>query len=77
MRGILKNPIYTGAVVIGKYNRPSYKLKYKKAIPLEEMELVPDAHEAIVSKEEFDQVQQIRQERRIPYFDKNKNHISM
>lgn len=72
VRGILKNPIYTGAVVIRKYNRPSYKLKYKKAIPLEEMELVPDAHEAIISKEEFDQVQQIRQERRIPYFDRNK-----
>ena len=35
-------------------NRPSYKLKYRKAIPLEEMELVPDAHEAIISKEEFD-----------------------
>ena len=72
VRGILKNPIYTGAVVIRKSNRPSYKLKYKKAIPLEEMELVPDAHEAIVSKEEFDQVQQIRQERRISYFDRNK-----
>ena len=72
VRGILKNPSYTGAVVIRKYNRPSYKLKYKKAIPLEEMELVPDAHEAIISKEEFDQVQQIRQERRIPYFDRNK-----
>ena len=72
VRGILKNPIYTGAVVIRKYNKPSYKLKYKKVIPLEEMELVPDAHEAIVSKEEFDQVQQIRQERRIPYFDRNK-----
>ena len=51
VRGILKNPIYTGAVVIRKSNRPSFKFKYKKAIPLEEMELVPDAHEAIVSKE--------------------------
>ena len=54
--GILKNPVYTGAVVIRKHERPSYKLKYKKAIPLEEMELVPDAHEAIISKEEFDRV---------------------
>ena len=51
--------------------RPSYKLKYKKAIPLEEMELVPDAHEAIISKEEFDRVQQIRKGRRVSYFDKN------
>ncbi len=31
--GILKNPVYTGAVVIRKHERPSYKLKYKKAIP--------------------------------------------
>ena len=69
--GILKNPVYTGAVVIRKYERPSYKLKYKKAIPLEEMELVPDAHEAIISKEEFDRVQQIRKGRRVSYFDKN------
>ncbi len=69
--GILKNPVYTGVVVIRKHERPSYKLKYKKAISLEEMELVPDVHEAIISKEEFVQVQQIRKGRRTPYFDKN------
>ena len=69
--GILKNPVYTGAVVIRKHERPSYKLKYKKAIPLEEMELVPDAHEAIISKDEFDRVQQIRKGRRVSYFDKS------
>ena len=73
----LKNPVYTGAVVIRKHERPSYKLKYKKAIPLEEMELVPDAHEAIISKEEFDRVQQIRKGRRVSYFDKTMNHINM
>ena len=56
--------------MIRKHERPSYKLKYKKAIPLEEMELVPDAHEAIISKEEFDRVQQIRKGRRVSYFDK-------
>lgn len=39
---------------------------------MEEMELVPDAHEAIISKEEFDLVQQIRKGRRVPCFDKNK-----
>lgn len=61
--GILKNPVYTGVVVIRKHERPSYKLKYKKAISLEEMELVPDVHEAIISKEEFVQVQQIRKGR--------------
>ena len=30
-----------------------------------------DTHEAIISKEEFDMVQQIRKGRRVPYFDKN------
>ena len=32
---------------------------------------MPDAHEAIISKEEFDRVQQIRKGRRVSYFDKN------
>lgn len=39
---------------------------------MEEMELVPDAHEAIISKKEFDLVQQIRKGRRVSYFD-NRN----
>lgn len=72
VRSILKNPVYTGAVVIKKFDKPSYKLSYRKAIPLEELELIPDAHEAIISKEDFEQAQQIRKEHRVPYFDKNK-----
>ncbi len=72
VRGILKNPVYTGAVVIRKFDKPSYKLDYRKAIPLEELELIPDAHEAIISKEEFAQAQQIRKDHRVSYFDKNK-----
>lgn len=72
VRSILKNPVYTGTVVIRKFDKPSYKLSYRKAIPLEELELIPDAHEAIISKEDFEQAQQIRKERRVPYFDRNK-----
>ena len=72
VRGILKNPVYTGAVVIRKFDKPSYKLNYRKAIPLEELELIPDAHEAIISKEEFARAQQIRKDHRVSYFDKNK-----
>lgn len=72
VRGILKNPVYTGAVVLRKFDKPSYKLKYRKAIPLEELELIPDAHEAIISKEEFARAQQIRKDHRVSYFDKNK-----
>ena len=70
--GILKNPVYTGAIVLRKFDHPSYKLKYRRQIPLEEKELVEDAHEAIISKEDFDQTQLIRKKNQVPYFDKNK-----
>ena len=72
VREILKNPVYTGAVVVRKFDKPSYKLNYRKKIPVEELELIENAHEAIISKEDFAQVQQIRKEHRVPYFDKNK-----
>ena len=72
VRGILNNPVYTGAVVVRKFDKPSYKLNYRKKIPVEELELIENAHEAIISKEDFAQVQQIRKEHSVPYFDKNK-----
>lgn len=72
VRSILKNPVYTGAVVIRKYDKPSYKLSCRKAIPLEELELIPGAHEAIIREEDFAQAQRIRKEHRVPYFDRNK-----
>ena len=61
-----------GAIVVRKFNKPSYKLSYKKAIPLEELELILDAHEAIISKEDFEKAQQIRKKNHVPHFDKNK-----
>ena len=72
VRSILKNPVYMGAIVVRKYNKSSYKLSYKKAIPQEELELIFNAHEAIISKEDFEKAQQIRKEHQVPYFDKNK-----
>lgn len=72
VRSILKNPVYMGVIVVRKFDKPSYKLSYKKAIPLEELELIPDAHEAIISKEDFEKAQQIRKKNHVPYFDKNK-----
>lgn len=70
VRSILTNPVYTGAVVIRKYDKPSCKLRDRRAIPPEEQEWIPDAHEAIIEREDFEQVQLIRKERRTPYFDK-------
>lgn len=62
---ILKNPVYTGAVVLKKFDKPSYKLQYRKTVPLEEQELIQDAHEAIISKEDFKRVQLIRMKKKI------------
>lgn len=64
------NPVYTGAIVLRKLERPSYKLKYKKIIPLEERELCENAHEAIITKKQFDEVQQILKQRRVPSLDR-------
>ena len=50
VREILKNPVYTGAVVLRKFDKPSYKLKYRKAIPLEELELIPEYLSFLLSK---------------------------
>ena len=68
---ILQNPVYTGAIVLRKTEKPSYKLKYKRQIPLAERELCENAHEAIISKEQFEEAQRKRKERRITCFDES------
>lgn len=74
VNGILINPIYTGAIVLRKYDKPSYKLNDRKQIPLEKRELIENAHAAIISKEEFDKAQTQRKNNRVPYFD-NKGKV--
>ena len=56
---ILKNEVYTGMVVQGKCTTPNYKIK--KRIHKDEAEWirVEDMHDAIISKSEFDLVQEI------------------
>ena len=56
---ILKNEVYTGTVVQGKCTTPNYKIK--KRIHRDESEWirVEDMHEAIISKSEFDLVQEL------------------
>ena len=68
----MKNPVYTGAVVLRKFDKPSYKLEYRKQIPLEELELAENAHEPIISKEDFEQAQTLRKSKYVSSFDKNK-----
>ena len=57
---ILNNRVYTGDLVAHKTEVTNYKTKTRKIIPVEEQILVENTHEAIVSKEVFFQVQEVR-----------------
>ena len=57
---ILSNPVYKGAVVGNKTKKVSPKSKKKISIPSEQWIIIEDMHEAIISKQLFDNVQRIR-----------------
>ncbi|MCD7717199.1 MAG: recombinase family protein [Lachnospiraceae bacterium] len=61
VKRILTNEIYTGVLVQGKTERVNYKVKKSVAKPETEWVRIPDAHEAVVAKEEFDIVQDLLQ----------------
>lgn len=54
---ILTNPIYAGYMVVNKYET-NFKLKKKKPTPKHQYELIEDTHEGIISKEDYEKVQQ-------------------
>ncbi len=56
---ILKNEVYTGTVVQGKSTTPNYKIKKRKTKDMAEWIRVPDMHDAIISKSEYDLIQEI------------------
>lgn len=68
--GILANPVYTGAIVLKKNPEPSDNREWGGKLFLENQQCMENAHEAIISKKDFEQVQIQRRERRIPYFEK-------
>lgn len=57
--GILKNQIYTGYMVQGRYRKKSYKIHVQEAVPEEEWFIVPNTHEPIIKREDFNQVQEL------------------
>lgn len=57
---ILYNRVYTGDLVQGKYNRSIYSRENQGIRGEEAWEVTEDAHEAIISRELFGQVQKIR-----------------
>ena len=63
---ILRNPIYTGDLVQGRRRVKSYKVHQIEAVPEEEWVRVPDTHEAIITHETFERVQELRANKRRP-----------
>lgn len=60
---ILKNRVYTGAMVQHKSEKISYKIKKSRYIPEEQQYVVEKMHEAVVSPDIFDQVKRIMKKR--------------
>ena len=64
--GILTSRVYIGDMVQGA--RRSKEIKGKKeVVPMSERDIVSGTHEAIISKEQFDRVQEIRMDRHRRY----------
>ena len=57
---ILQDETYTGALVQGKQGTPHYKIKQMEQRPSSEWIRVPDAHEPLIPKQDFELVQRIR-----------------
>ena len=56
---ILKNPVYIGLLTQGKETTPSYKVRKRIIKPEDEWEVIPDSHEPIVRREDFETIQKV------------------
>ena len=57
---ILQDETYIGTLVQGKQGTPHYKIKQMEQRPSSEWIRVPDAHEPLIAKQDFELVQRIR-----------------
>ena len=58
---ILQDETYTGTLVQGKQGTPHYKIKQMEQRPASEWVRVPDAHEALIARQDFELVQRIKE----------------
>ena len=56
---ILKNRLYCGDMVQGRYRMKSYKIHVQEVVPQDEWYIVENTHEAIIDRETFDKVQRL------------------
>lgn len=59
INNILKNRIYVGDMVQGRYRIKSYKIHVQETVPEDEWFIVENTHEAIISREDFNKVQEL------------------
>lgn len=59
IQSILKNRVYTGAMVQHKTEKISYKMKKCRYIPEEEQYIVENMHEEIISRDTFEQARNL------------------
>lgn len=59
VRRILENEVYTGTLLQGKTYRPNYKIRKPVARPQKDWFRKENAHEAVISRRDFDLVQDI------------------
>lgn len=63
---ILERMEYTGCTVNFKTRKKSYKSKKTLYLPLEERKIFPDTHPAIIDRETWERVQELRKNKRRP-----------
>lgn len=64
IRSLLHNLIYTGCMVAGKTQKPSFKRKRQIHTPPEEWTITPNSHEALISKADYDLIQKLLEGRK-------------
>ena len=63
---ILRNPVYTGDLILLKTEVVNHKTGQSAVVPEDRRVVIPNAHEAIISREIFEQAAKIRTEHRCP-----------
>ena len=63
---ILRNPVYTGDLILLKTEVVNYKTGQSATVPDDQRVVIPNAHEPIISRETFAQAAKIRTEHRCP-----------
>lgn len=70
---ITRNELYTGDYVYNKYKETRIGGRKRILLPEEEWRIIPNTHEAIISREMFDKVKRIKEKRNFGEYTGNKN----